>query len=332
MHQRVETRGMSGKFFCSIAPRRNVAVRFALVYAALERSKGGMMGRTNGAALLVFLAVAGLEPEAKAEAWATPSGLYGGGLGMGPAQSGRAWLDAAFFTRAGENVRPGYTLLSPIFGLGVLVTPNVEIEAVVPVGSYITHNGGTGIGNPYVGASFVMDGPQVRLKVGGGVAIPIVDATNDDQVLGAYAGLLPRGLQSGWLWAPDSVGLVFPVHVEAPLHTPVLFIGDAIPYVLVPVRERTNTEMLIELSPGFGGYVSDDFVIGLRLPVVLQLTGNGYVTTEDRAQISLEPFLRLASDPVVFSLRFTMPLDEPLGFAFDTGKVWGIQLGLGGAF
>jgi hypothetical protein len=35
---------------------------------------------------------------------------------------------------------------------------------------------------------------------------------------------------------------------------------------------------------------------------------------------------------VFFSVRFTMPIDEPLGFAFDEGKFWGLTIGMGGAF
>src|SRR5206468_11351376 len=93
------------------------------------------------------------------EPWAAPSGLHGGGLGMSPAQSGRVWTDVAFFTRAeSTEVRPGFTLtrrgftlLSPIFGVGVLVTPNVEIAGVIPVGTTIADEGGTGIGNPFLG-------------------------------------------------------------------------------------------------------------------------------------------------------------------------------------
>jgi hypothetical protein len=256
---------------------------------------------------------------------------------MKPNQSARIWADVAFFTR-GESTRtlapnlvatsPGFTFLSPIFGFGVFLGSNAELEAILPVGTTIADNGGTGIGNPYAGVSYVMDGPKVRLKVGGGIAFPLVDSENRDQLAGVSAGLAPRAFQTAWLWAPDSVGLVVPFHIEAPLGTPVLFIGDATPFVLVPVRNNNETNMYMELSPGFGGYVSDDVVLGLRVPMFFRLTNGG----GDEDQVSLEPFIRYASDPFFFSVRFTMPIDEPLGFAFDTGKFWGLHLGLGGGF
>jgi hypothetical protein len=299
------------------------------------------MGTDKVVALGLWLAMAGFEGTAHAEAWATPSGLNGGGLGMSPAQSGRAWLDVSLFTRAGEDrtiapgiqvSRAGYTLLSPILGFGIQVTPNVELEAVLPVGIYLSDNGAAGVGNPFVGVSYVLDGPEVRFKAGGGFAFPVLDAESDDQVSGAVAGLFTRAIQTGWLWAPDALAVVFPVHVEAPLNSPVLFIGDATPYMLIPVRRRSSTDMLVELAPGLGGYVSKDVVIGVRMPLVLAVTGNSAVGNQDKAQVSLEPFLRIASDPVFFSARFTMPIDEPLGFAFDEGKVWGLNVGIGGAF
>lgn len=299
------------------------------------------MGTKYIAALAACLAMVGLETRANAEAWAAPSGLHGGGLGMSPVQAVRLWTDVSFFTRAGEERtvapgfvinRPGYTLLSPIFGFGALLTPNVELEGVLPVGAFISDNGGSGIGNPFIGVSYVLDGPELHFKAGGGIALPVLDSESDDQGRAALAGLYPRGIQTGWLWAPDALGMVFPIHIEAPLNSPVLFIGDATPYMLIPVRNRNRTDMLLELAPGVGGYVSNDVVIGVRMPAILILTGGNGVRDDDKAQVSLEPFLRIASDPVFFSARFTMPLDEPLGFAFDEGKFWGLNVGLGAGF
>lgn len=297
------------------------------------------MGRKYLASLAVCLGAVGFGLDAGAEPWGAPSGLHGGGLGMNPDQSVRIWTDVAFFTR-GEStttVGPGFvvtqrgmTVLSPIFGVGIELSPQAELEAILPTGFLFTDpENRAGIGNPYVGASFVMQGPNLRIKAGGGIAFPVI-SSDSDSAAGPVSGLYPRALQSAWLFAPDSLAIVAPVHIEAPLGTPVLFIGDATPFMLIPVRntDRNENEVFFELAPGFGGYVSDDFILGVRMPLVLQMSGR----STDRAQVSLEPFMRYASDPVFFSLRFTMPLDEPLGFAFDTGKVWGIHAGLGAGF
>lgn len=259
--------------------------------------------------------------------------MHGAGLGMSPPQYGRAWVDAALFTRAGSVGRSGFTWLSPIFGLGLEVGTNMELEGMLPVGAALGDNGATLVGNPYAGLSYVDDGPAIRLKVGGGIAFPVLNSKNlDENDLNAVAaGLFPRAYQSAWLWLPDSLSFVVPLHIEAPLGTPVFFMGDAAMYVAFPVRNTdvNDTNLFFELAPGFGAHVSDGVVLGARLPLWMQATNTG---GGDSDQVSLEPFIRFASNSVFFSVRFTMPIDKPLGFAFDTGRVWGFNLGLGGAF
>jgi hypothetical protein len=47
----------------------------------------------------------------------------------------------------------------------------------------------------------------------------------------------------------------------------------------------------------------------------------------------LEPFVRFNFGEHAFlSTRLTMHLDNDLGFSFDSGGVWGLHVGGGGAF
>jgi hypothetical protein len=219
--------------------------------------------------------------------------------------------------------------LSPIFGLGVFVGSNTELEGILPVGARLGDNGATGVGDPYVGLSYIMNGPGVHLKVGGGIAFPVLDGDNHDQLEGAAAGLATGALQEAWLYFPDALSVVVPIHIEAPLGTPVLFVGDAAPFVAIPVRRNDETNFYMQLAPGVGIKAGDGVVLGARFPIFLQLSGTG---SGDRDQTAIEPFIRFVSESVFFSLRFTIPIDEPLGFAFDSNRFWGLHAGLGVGF
>jgi hypothetical protein len=48
--------------------------------------------------------------------------------------------------------------------------------------------------------------------------------------------------------------------------------------------------------------------------------------------VALEPYLRYDFGGGFVNARLTVNLDEPLGFAFDEGKVWGLFAGGGGTF
>src|SRR5262245_42849392 len=72
---------------------------------------------------------------ARAEPWLSPSGVHGAGLGLHEDQKARIWLDSGLFTRSGDWA------FSPLFGVGVLVTPSLEIEGVIPL-SITTGSGG----------------------------------------------------------------------------------------------------------------------------------------------------------------------------------------------
>lgn len=238
-------------------------------------------------------------------------------------QTGRVWIDTALFTRNGDGA------ISPILGAGVLATPHLEFEAALPMGIATGNDGGSIVGNPYVGLSYVRNGPDFRLMAGGGLALPVINIKSSGDVNAATAGLAPRALQESWFWYDEAVPIVAPFHIEAPLGSPVSFVGDAAMLLVIPTAGRNQADLAFQLAPGIAGHASDVVSIGARLPIfwLAVSEGNG-----DRTQVAFEPFVRIASNPVFASIRFTMPLDAPLGFAFDHNKVWGLHLGAGLAF
>ncbi|HEX6765216.1 MAG TPA: hypothetical protein VF103_07050, partial [Polyangiaceae bacterium] len=106
------------------------------------------------------------------------------------------------------------------------------------------------------------------------------------------------------------------------------FVGtaDAAVAVLIPT-DGGDVDVALQLDPGFGYYVSENVLIGARLPFVWVVTQSG-----DNAQVAIEPYGRLDFGSAFANARFTLNIDDPLGFAFDEGKVWAIHIGGGGSF
>ena len=70
------------------------------------------------------------------------------------------------------------------------------------------------------------------------------------------------------------------------------------------------------------------FLAGARLPFTWIPTDSGSSSTF----LSFEPFVRFdVSEAAFLNARFTLNIDEPLGFSFDDGKVWALHLGFGAA-
>jgi hypothetical protein len=90
-----------------------------------------------------------------------------------------------------------------------------------------------------------------------------------------------------------------------------------------------DVEVSVQINPGFGYYVQPTVLIGARLPFVWFPTETG----SDATFLALEPYGRFdVSETAFVNARFTLNLDEPLGFSFDEGKVWALHIGGGGTF
>ncbi len=85
-------------------------------------------------------------------------------------------------------------------------------------------------------------------------------------------------------------------------------------------------ETLRRARAGHWHLANSKFGFGARMPFQ-------FLTEDDAAQISLEPFVRFnVGEQGFLATRFTMHLDDDLGFSFDTNRAWGLHLAFGGAF
>jgi hypothetical protein len=90
-----------------------------------------------------------------------------------------------------------------------------------------------------------------------------------------------------------------------------------------------DTELTIQLAPGMGFFASPTVLIGGRFPFVWIPTESG----SDSTYFGFEPYVRFdVSETAFLNARFTLNIDEPLGFSFDEGKIWSLHFGGGGTF
>jgi len=261
------------------------------------------------------------------EPWASSSGETGAGLGLVSPQGGLFWGEAGFFV--GDNV----TAFSPIVGLGFFVTPDVELELTLPTAfANVDFPGGDDsafrVGQPYFGVSYVRSDGPLRFKVGGGIAwMPDdIDSGAAAVALGVAAGM--RGWWDPWLWSAQDLSLVGPFRLEYDLGDVAVFGLDAGLGIMIPTDDNNrDVNLAFQVAPGFGFRLSEQWLFGFRFAGVFIPTLDG-----ENEQFSFEPYIRGAFGPGFFLARMTMNLDNPYGWSFDDGGVWGIHAGGGFAW
>jgi hypothetical protein len=253
--------------------------------------------------------------------WAV-TGTTGAGTGSAPGQSARLWGELGF------HDQDAFTLLTTEIGVGLMVTPQLELEGVLPYTVLFPSgdaDNGTSLGNIYLGINGFAGG---RVRWSGGIGLPTASPDGSGGgALGAAAGI--HGLQDLYLWFRDTLSLVGRVRVEA--GSSVLFAVDGAAYFLIPTGDEDadrNTEFVLQPAGELGFRLSSATTFGARVSATWVTTGDA----DDNAQASLTPFVRHDFGSGFFSAQLVMNLDEPLGFAFDDGGYWGLFLGLGGGF
>ncbi|MGC4064759.1 MAG: hypothetical protein QM784_08975 [Polyangiaceae bacterium] len=267
------------------------------------------------------LVVLALASGAAAAPLISASGLDGAGVGINPSQIGRVWGEAAFHSQ------DDLTIFAPTFGAGFTPIPELELNFVLP----ITHVSGEGdsktvLGNVYVGANYLsLDGP-VRATVGLGIALPTAPTDDFESVIAGSLGFYPHGAQHMELRIPGYTDVLVPLHLE--MGTRVVGSLDGSFHFSIPssdIRDDQDTKTMATIAPGFGIYLSERVIAGMRLPMWFYLPDD----EDDHAQVTVEPFLRLNLGQQGFlGVRFNVPVDDPLKEA----DMWGLHLGGGGAF
>jgi hypothetical protein len=300
------------------------------------------MKRTWLVGLTVWMAAA---PVAAQGAFAAPNGPLGAGLSFSPEQQGRAYVDVGFihstqsYSFFGAEVDYYLTSLSWILGGGYKVTPNLELEVMLPMGwaeagvsgsqgviVSSDSNAGFGVGNLHFGANYLHAGDRYRLKVGGAVQYGPWnnDLENENRAALGY-GAYARSIHDVGLWAPEMLSLVAPARFE--FGEELVLGGDAALGIHIPTNNG-DVELTIQIDPSLGYFVSPTVLLGARLPFIFVPTESG----DDATQLAVEPYARFDIGRGFVATRFTLNIDDPLGFSFDEGKIWAIHLGGGGSF
>ena len=305
-------------------------VRFLAAFAVLGASSNAF-GQEAEASAEVSTAGAAPAPAGgmgSIDTFAAPNGQYGAGLSISGVKTKR-WYGELAFMPWGPGPLSVWSF-SAIAGGGYKLQENLELEAQLPLSFYSASGGlddeiGAAVGNLHLGANFVGAKDTIRFKVGG--ALEWAPWTIDPSANFATAlglGLLARSMHDAGLWAPETLSIVAPGRVET--GDKVVLGADAAVGVHIPTGSGGDVELSLQLDPGVGFWASETVLVGGRIPIWFAPTEEG-----DNAQIAVEPYARFDFGSAFFNTRFTLNIDEPLGFSFDDGKVWALHLGAGGA-
>ena len=290
------------------------------------------------------------------DGFAAPNGQYGAGLSISRAEGMRAYGELGFFTVGdSEEQSAGGTTsefssriwsISAILGGGYKIAPDLEIEAMLPLAFFTwsvsssfdapgtefdeeTSDSMTevGVGNLQIGVNYLRAEGPLRMKIGGAAQYGpwTIDPETEFAFSLAFASAA-RGGQDIGLWATETLSLVTPSRVE--YGDQFVGTGDGGLGLHIPT-DGGDVEMSVQINPGFGYYAQPTVLIGARLPFVWFPTQSGSGATF----LAFEPYGRFdVSDTAFVNARFTVNIDEPLGFSFDEGKIWALHVGGGGTF
>lgn len=276
------------------------------------------------------------------ESFASPNGQLGAGLTASPEQKGRAFVEMGF-SRMGDTLSFGDTdvsiyhnTLSWIVGGGYKLTPELELVAMLPfafgtfgasTASDSDSESGFALANAQIGVNYFSFGRPLRFVAGGAVQYgPWNHDYDQGGSIAILGGAYARGGQDLGLWAQDMLSIVTPARIEYMLDR--LALGSDGSLGLHIPTDGGDMDFSIQVAPGLGYYVTPTTLVGLRVPFLWVPTESGSGST----QLAMEPYARFDFDSLFVATRFTLNIDEPLGFSFDGGRYWALHVGVGGSF
>lgn len=225
--------------------------------------------------------------------------------------------------------------LSPLVGFRHAFSPSAEIEidwpfAFVDISTPLGGDSAFVSGNPFLAGYYVDRGEHDYVRVGAGVAPPVVqfDASSlGANVISYSMALAMRGEWDVWLYIPEHLSLAIPIQAETDNDGLVLGADTAIAF-LIGTQDGSSSDAVIQLA-GFVGARPGVATIGGRLQAV-------WIPTEsqgDNAQLALVPFFQADFEGGgMLYARLTLNLDEPLGLLGDGADVWAVFVGGGAHF
>ena len=192
------------------------------------------------------------------------------------------------------------------------------------------------IGNPYAAFHYQGKKNQFSYRVGVGVTIPAATLPDDnaERIVAQTAYTLAAALRGNtgfWLWDAHSVSVIIPIAFERRKPSGFLWGMYLDTGVMIKINDKNNRNKkndFIMQTVGMMGYQATDWLrVGSRVSFVLIPKFSGAKT-----QLAAEPFLRFGNENAFGAIRLNVNLDNPWGFSFDKGQVWGLRVAGGAAF
>lgn len=246
--------------------------------------------------------------------------------------------ELGYFT-VGNAGRDVHLFAPSVYGSVRLVTLSSSLDLGLDFGLRGLGAAGTSsifrAGNGYLGASLGVAGDGFRTRVGAGVALPFLNAysleTLSEALELAVAVNYMTAMWGGWDTFYATRGYL-PIVVRGDFEwRGELFFagaqGGAALYVPV-VEEASHASLTLQLGLFAGLRPIEGLALGVRAQAVYSHSFGP--PRSDEGQLALMPFVRGELGQGFIEGRLLMNLDEPYGFAFDTGKVWALSV-TGGA-
>jgi hypothetical protein len=188
-------------------------------------------------------------------------------------------------------------------------------------------------GNPMVAGYYVGHHGNLKLRLGAALTAPVATLPDggDSLALAARAygvAAASRGGWNLWLWAPEAATLAFPARFEMVALPKLLLAADVT--MAIPIYLHGQGAGFVMQFAGDLGFRSKVVAVGARLSHVWSIAEMPFLGSF--FQMALEPFLRLDFGKPFLHARLTMNLNNPWGFSFDPGGIWGLHLGGGTTF
>ncbi len=191
-------------------------------------------------------------------------------------------------------------------------------------------------------------GPEHRLLVGGGIALP----TATDQRCGSFSEGCIRGplvrtiawvtsFRSAAAWADQSFSIVPTAEYRLGIPWFLFSAIGAIP-VFIPTDSRLggplargNVELMLALDVSGAVRIVNIVDVGISFLAWAMPSGAGMMGNPDLGQTALSFFVRTDPEldaPITGGAEFILDLDNSWGPTGDNGKFWGLRLFIGGRF
>jgi hypothetical protein len=248
-------------------------------------------------------------------------------------------VGAELATYAGD-VGDGRALLqSPVIGFWHAFSNHFVMSVDWGMAYYRENVGGQSdrtfrFGAPYLAGYYVGKHGNLKLRLGMALGIPaavLPDGGRAREVAHtAYTmAAASRGGWNIWMWIPEAATLAFPARLE---------LAGALPHLLLAADVTMGIPIFLRgQGAGFGlqfagevGYKSKHVSLGGRLSHLWWAADTPFLPKF--FQMALEPFIRVDFGKPFLQARLTMNLNDPWGYAFDGGGIWGFHIGGGTQF